>query len=389
MPTLTHLDDLDPRGSGYGHPSLGQTFRALVPSLFESEPDLRLAFSTQALSNVKQVPASTANYTVGRLGYAIKGVIIHTSVGTMSACDGAFTNPARGASAHYAIPYNGYNDGPIHQYVAEGNIAWHCGRYYPDASHPLGNTNTIGIEHIDNGAYNNPRPDALYEATSQLVREICNRYHIPINRTYIRKHNEVSELPTGCPDSLDINRIVSMAAGAVPIPVITTGDDEDMLYVGPLHPKAATVKMFAAGHSYKERTTNSPPVTVYPAGASVAVSGYSYSSSPVQSPDLGGGVPGPDYVWWNVGGNWLPDAYLDTSGMTGAPTPAIPAAEPMDTLFATQAQVKAIPAGTPGPKGDKGDPGTNGTNGKDGAPGPVGTVPDHTHPISTTGTMVK
>lgn len=342
------------------------------------------------MSNIQQVPASTANYTAGRLGYGINGVIIHTMVGTQASCDATFSNPARGASAHYGVPYYGYSEAPIHQYVAEGNIAWHCGRFYPDASNPLANANTIGIEHADNGAYNSPRPDELYAATSQLVKEICTRYGIPIDRNHIRKHREVSVLVTGCPDSLDIDRIVAMAAGTYgPVPTpITSGDDDDMIYVGPTHPKTASIKVFAAGTLYRERAASSLAAGSLAAGATVTVSGYCYSTSPVQSVDLGGGVAGPDYLWWQVGVNWVPDAILDTSALAGAPAPAVPAAEPMNLLFA----LAGSGGGTPGPKGEQGIQGVPGpastVPGPKGEKGDAGVVPDHHHNVVSTGPMV-
>lgn len=329
------------------------------------------------MSNIVQVPASPANYTVGRLGYRVVGIIIHTMVGTLTATDATFANPGRQASAHYGIPYNGYNDAPIHQYVAEGNIAWHCGRYFPDASNPFGNTNTIGIEHADNGAYNNPRPDALYDASSQLVKEICARYGIPIDRAHIRKHSEVSQSPTACPDSLDINRIVAMAAGLYGgTPGTITSGDEDMVYVGPIHAISTTLKVFSAGSSYRERSPSSPPANAMAAGVSVTVSGYCYSTSPVQSSDLGNGQPGPDYLYWQTGIGWVPDAILDTTALAGAPTAGIPAGESMNLLFAL-----AGSAGGAGTPGKDGAPGKDGTNGKDGAVGPV----DTTHRHATSG----
>lgn len=391
---LIHVDDPDRRGPNYSHPNLGQRFRRWFP------PDPILTeYRTVGLgaSTIKQVPASTANYTVGRLGYGIKGIIIHTMVGTIASCDTTFQNPARGASAHYGIPYNGYGDSPIHQYVSEANVAWHCGRFYPDSTHPLGNTNTIGIEHADNGAYNSPRPEALYLASSQLVREICARYHIPINRTYIRKHNEVSQLATGCPDSLDIDKIVAMAAGPAPTPIPIT-EEEDMLYVGPIHPKAATFKTYVAGRSYRERTASSPVVANLALGATIVTSGYCYSNSPVAST-----IPvASDFLWWQVGTVWVPDAVLDTSGLAGAPGAAIPTGEVLDTLFATQTELKAVTGGTVGPTGPQGPPGHDGTTGVAGPQGPsgptgvagpigpagpAGTVPQHKHDIATTGPM--
>lgn len=381
--TDEHIDDPDRRGPNYNHPTIGQRLRGMFNGVLPKVSTVGLGTSV-----IKQVPAATTNYTAGRLGYPIKGIIIHTMVGSIASCDSAFQNPARAGSAHYGIPYRGYIDGPIHQYVGEGNIAWHCGRYYPDASHPLSNANTIGIEHADNGAYNSPRPDELYEASAQLVREICARYHIPINRTYIRKHNEVSELATGCPDSLDINRIVAMAAGPAPTPIPVVSEDEDMLYIGPVHPKAATFKTYVAGHSYRERIASSPVVASLALGATVVTSGYCYSNSPVAST-----IPvGSDFLWWQVGTAWVPDAILDTSALVGAPGAAIPATEVLNTLFATQLQLAAIPAGKDGKDGLNGTNGIDGKNGADSTvPGPkgdTGTVPDHKHDIATTGPMV-
>lgn len=339
-------------------------------------PEIQLVASGLTLSNITQVPASTANYTIGRLGYRIAGIIIHTVVGSLASADGAFQNPARQASAHYGIEYNGDADGPIHQYVAEGNIAWHCGRFYTDAADPLANCNTIGIEHADNGAFNSPRPDALYVQSVQLVKEICARYAIPIDRTHIRKHKEVADPnnPTACPDSLDIDRIVAMANGTYgPVIGTLTGDD-DMLYIGPVHPLAATFKTFAAGQSFKERSPSSPVVANLAVGVSVTVDAYCYSTGPVNCTDLDGkGTQGPDYLWWHAGDRWVPDAILATTPvLPSAPGANIPATEALDTFFATQVELKAVPAGTNGTNGKDGVNGVDGASGKDGVNGTNG-----------------
>lgn len=291
------------------------------------------------MSNVVQVPASPANYTVGRLGYKVAGVVIHTIVGTLGAADATFANPNRGASAHYGVACDG---SVCHQYVSEANIAWHCGRFYPDATHPLGNANTVGIEHCDNGQPFAPRSEAEYGCSAQLVYEICRRYGIPIDRSHIRMHREVSVNPTACPGTLDIDRIVRQAAAlATPQP---EGDD-DMLYTGPFHAKTATFKTFTAGKSYLDPSVQARVGGVLVVGASVTVDGYRYSDSPVTSPDLNpaaGSQPGPDYVWWHATtGQWVPDAFLDTSSLAGAPAAALPATEALANYFAV--------AGTVGP----------------------------------------
>lgn len=288
-----------------------------------------------------QVPASPANYTVGRLGYRVSGIIIHTMVGTLASCDLTFKNPARGASAHYGVACDG---SVCHQYVGEQNIAWHCGRFYPDAGHSLANANTVGIEHCDNGHPFAPRSDAEYACSAQLVREICKRYGIPIDRTHIRMHKEVSVAPTGCPDTLDIDRIVREALAA-PVPVPTPEGDDDMLYVGPFHPKTASLKAFASGSSYLDPTSKARVAATLAVGATVVVDGYRYSDAPVQSPDLSpvaGNQPGPDHVWWHTASaQWVPDAILDTSALAGAPLAGLPATEALSNYFAV--------AGTVGP----------------------------------------
>jgi hypothetical protein len=310
------------------------------------------------LSNVVQVPASPANYTVGRLGYKVTGIIIHTIVGTLGSADATFKNPARGASAHYGVACDG---SVCHQYVSENNIAWHCGRFYPDAGHALANSNTVGIEHCDNGQPFAPRSDAEYVCSGQLVREICKRYGIPIDRTHIRMHREVSVLVTACPGTLDIDRIVRLAAGA-PTPVPTPQEDDDMLYVGPFVAKVATIKAFAATSTYLDPSTKARVAGTLAAGATFAADGYRFSDSPVQSSDRGAGAgPGPDYVWWHAtSGQWVPDAPCDTSSVPGAPIGAAVSTLPaLSNYFAV--------AGTVGP------------------PAPA-TLPPHHHDVSVTTT---
>lgn len=286
------------------------------------------------MSNIVQVPAAPSNYTISRLGYKVNGMIIHTMVGTLASCDATFRNVARGASAHHGVACDG---SVIHQYVGEQNIAWHCGRFYPDAAHPLANANTIGVEHCDDGHPFSPRQNGLYVASAQLIREERARWGFSIDRTHIRRHNEVSVLPTGCPDSLDIELLVRMAAGNI-VPDPAPGEDDDMLYAGPFHAKPATIKVFAAGKSYLDPSTKARAGGALAVGAAVVVDGYRYSDSPVTSPDLdpaAGNQPGPDYVWWHAkdSGQWVPDAYLDTSALAGAPTAALPAGETLSNYF--------------------------------------------------------
>lgn len=334
------VEDVNRRGPDYGKPN----FRAFLQTLFALFVKPK-SFFYALLNNIQWIGCSSSNYNTGRLGYGVNGVIIHTVVGTMTACDGTFQNPTRQASAHYCVADDG---SVIHQYVNENDTAWHCGRYYPDSSNPLANVNTIGIEHGDNGAPYSPRPDALYVTSAALVRDICTRYGIPMDRTHIRKHLEVSVAITTCPDTLDIDRIVAMANGTWgPRPNTLTGDDQDMLYIGPVHSLGGTktFTVFAAGTARRERTTQSPATGSLAVGASVTVDSYCYSTGPEQSTDLDGhGTAGPDYLWWHsTSGQWVPDAILSTTPVwAAAPGPAIPATEALDHIFATQAQLQGL-----------------------------------------------
>lgn len=369
--TGQHIPDSDRRGPDYDHPTPTQEH------LDQRWKDLPAVGPASAISEpIVQTPASPANYTATRLGYKIAGVIIHTTVGSEASAVSAFQSPTRQASAQYIIACDGSH---VDQCVSEADIAWHCGRFYTDATDPLANCNTIGIEHCDNGNYDSPRPDGLYQTSSDLVKDICTRYGIPMDRTHIRKHLEVSQLGTSCPDSLDIDRIVAMANGTWvgPTPAPTGGDDE-MVYVGPIHTLAGSFKMFAAGVSYPDPA----PVAAVasgsiPAGTTITVDAYCYSSSPTQSSDLGGGVAGPDYLYWRSSGRWVPDAFLDTTTLATAPKPQIPAGETL-VLYPGQKGADGQPGadGKPGPdglKGVQGDKGPIGDKGPVGDQGPAGT----------------
>jgi hypothetical protein len=161
------------------------------------------------------------NYTQGREGHSLSipssYVVIHTMVGTIASANSRFQDAGQQASAHYGVGC----DGHIVQWVREADTAWHAGVWEV-------NLDSIGIEHEDMGQYDDPRPDALYDASAALVRDICDRYGIPIQhgqvgvRSGIIAHRETG-YATACPDALDVDRIISLAAaGGGPIPIEDT-----------------------------------------------------------------------------------------------------------------------------------------------------------------------
>lgn len=169
-----------------------------------------------------EYPVAVGNYDTSRK--PIKNVVLHTTVGTFESAAGSFNSPGRQASSTYIIKL----DGQIVLMLEEYYTPYTNGNY-------ASNQQSITIEHVDNGNYNGPRTPQLYEASARLVADICKYYDLPINRTTIRKHSEVTLSSTACPDSLDVDRIVRDAAniasgGVTPSP--STSDLYRVTYKG-------------------------------------------------------------------------------------------------------------------------------------------------------------
>jgi hypothetical protein len=135
-------------------------------------------------------------------------------VGTVSSANSRFSTYGTQVSAHYGVGL----DGRLYHWLEEFLVAYHSGSWSM-------NCRSIGIEHEDGGNYNGTRPDALYASSAKLVADICKFYSIPCDRQHILKHSEV--IPTGCPDALDIDRIIREAYEILhpPVPMDTINID--------------------------------------------------------------------------------------------------------------------------------------------------------------------
>ena len=252
-------------------------------------------------------PPPSENYMAGRASHSMQFdgaadpsyVVIHTMVGTIASAGARFMNPASNVSAHYGIGL----DGSSVQWVQESDTAYHAGNWDM-------NLNSVGIEHEDGGDFNGARSDALYQASSGLVRDICNRYGIPIDRAYILMHKEVPGASTGCPDALDIERIVAMAAGT-------------------WHPPAAAGPAPPATYPLSDQPPAGTTIEVTIQGAIMA--GANWFSGPGGA-NLGAATQGDNVGifqavydganWWDrisapgtptAGDRWLQDSIVDTS----------------------------------------------------------------------------
>jgi N-acetyl-anhydromuramyl-L-alanine amidase AmpD len=143
--------------------------------------------------------------------YKPEAIVIHIMEGTLAGTDSWFTN-STGQSAHYGIG----KQGQIHQYVDEKNAAWHAGiiasptwELLKPATNP--NLYTIGIEH--EGKSTDVWTNDMLKASAELVRAICVRWGIPIDRQHIIGHYEINARKPNCPavDKKIINEIIILA----------------------------------------------------------------------------------------------------------------------------------------------------------------------------------
>lgn len=121
------------------------------------------------------IAAYSGNYT-RRTGRVVRHVVIHTIEGSEAGCISWMQNPASRVSAHYVMSHAGR----VTQMVAEGDRAWHAGQI---------NETAIGIENEGYAGRNN-WTDIQYRTLAQLVRSICDRHRIPLDRTHIIGHVE-------------------------------------------------------------------------------------------------------------------------------------------------------------------------------------------------------
>lgn len=136
--------------------------------------------------------ASSSNYTSGRGGNSVQFIVIHTMQGSYAGSISWFRNPAAMASAHYNIRSS---DGQVTQMVANGDTAWHGGNWSY-------NQRSIGIEHegyvADPGRWYTA---AMYASSARLVRALCDRYRVPIDRAHIIGHYQIPRSGSGAPCS--------------------------------------------------------------------------------------------------------------------------------------------------------------------------------------------
>jgi len=161
------------------------------------------------------------NFTQGRRTYRPEAIVIHIMEGTIKGTDSWFRSPLSQVSAHYGIGVSG----EVHKYVEEADTAWHAGRVHDptwpmikktsDGMYVNPNYYTIGIEH--EGNEESEWTEAMYNSSSTLIRELCQRWSIPADRLHIIGHHEIYSLKS-CPGfKVDMDKLVSLVTGSVQV----------------------------------------------------------------------------------------------------------------------------------------------------------------------------
>lgn len=173
---------------------------------------------------MKIIQKKSPNFWVGRKGYRPEAIVIHIMDGTLVGTDSWFANHTSQVSAHYGIGKNG----EVHQYVQETDTAWHAGRVEAPVwklIRPGVNPNlyTIGIEH--EGKPNDQWTEEMKRVSANLIREICQRWQIPIDRNHIVGHFEIFSKKPNCPASNKaiIDELVALAGQTAPNLTIEDG----------------------------------------------------------------------------------------------------------------------------------------------------------------------
>ncbi len=138
------------------------------------------ALSTDSPYAVRYLEARYDHWHAGRAA-PVDRIVLHTTEGSYDGAIGWFRSAinTRLTSAHYVIRSS---DGEITQMVHEQDTAFHVLNW---------NERAIGIEHEAVADEPGWFTEAMMQSSARLVRDICRRWGIPMDRAHIVGHSEV------------------------------------------------------------------------------------------------------------------------------------------------------------------------------------------------------
>ena len=154
----------------------------------------------------------SVNFTKG--GNAKLGVVIHTMVGNLDGTDTFFRNPTSLASSHYGVDLDGSR---VYQWVEEDDQAYAQGlvsvpTFKLTVDRPGVNPNTylLSIECADGKDPAGADRSKQLPVLAELLRDICKRNNIPLDREHICGHREIRSTKT-CPGNIDVDSVINLA----------------------------------------------------------------------------------------------------------------------------------------------------------------------------------
>ena len=142
----------------------------------------------------------------GRFGEKPQLVVIHIAQGTREQVSATFRNEEK--SSHYLVN----TDGSIWQFVKEEDTSWAQGKVLNPKSEIVKaykknpNPICISVEHEGTDNIN----EVQYVASAELIKDICSRWGIPLDRTHIIGHREIRN-DKSCPAGISIERLIELA----------------------------------------------------------------------------------------------------------------------------------------------------------------------------------
>jgi N-acetyl-anhydromuramyl-L-alanine amidase AmpD len=174
---------------------------------------------------ITQVGCAPRNFRKGRPSHLrVEAVVIHIIDGPIHAADNVFLNNelTDPRSAHFAVS----RAGEVRLYVDEADTAFHAGRIVgptwvglkraADGTFINPNFYTIGIEH--EGRADDDWPDAMYNATAALLKDIADRHPQlrPLTRANVVMHREIRSNKS-CPGHVaDLTRLLALTGDTPP-----------------------------------------------------------------------------------------------------------------------------------------------------------------------------
>lgn len=170
-----------------------------------------------------------------RSGERVRSIIIHHAATTDAAgVVSLMETGARTVSSNYVVA----RDGTVYGVVPEEERAWTSGSATDGGRGAAWDRRSVTFE-VANETYGGSWPisEASYEAVSDVMADVANRYGFELNRDTVLGHRELwtrhrASYPTACPGGFDLDRLVNMArakqgkgavapatGGATPIPV--------------------------------------------------------------------------------------------------------------------------------------------------------------------------